>query len=98
MFRPRSQRGAYCRGMPTHYTFLWLNDDGDVAAVDSMACVSDGDALRAARSLFRDDDVSQQWRNCRHIEAYAGTRFVEQVKRDAVQNSRPRLALTPLPA
>jgi hypothetical protein len=69
--------------MQTPYTFLWLSDQGDVAAIDSAKCSSDAEALGAALALFRDDDVCCRWRDCGRIETYAGARFVQQVQRVA---------------
>jgi len=67
--------------MPKPYTFLWLSDNGGVAAVDSARCVGDAEALEAARALFGGDDISRQWRDCDRIETYLGVRFVHQVQR-----------------
>ena len=67
--------------MQTPYTFIWLNDAGEVAAIDSANCHSDADALRAAHALLSDDDLSHRWGNCGRIETYAGARFVQQVQR-----------------
>jgi hypothetical protein len=63
------------------YNFVWLSEDGGVAAVDRVACRNDDDALKTALVLLRDDDVSHQWRNCDRIEAYLGVRLVHQVDR-----------------
>jgi hypothetical protein len=64
--------------MPIAYTFIWLSDNGGVAAVDSARCFSDADALRTASALLR--DATNKWRNCARIEAYSGVRFVDRVQ------------------
>ena len=69
--------------MQTAYTFLWLNDAGDVAAVDGASFVDDTEALQAASALLREDDACRRWRNCGRIETYAGVRFVHEVRRAA---------------
>ena len=67
--------------METAYTFVWLSPQGDIAAIDSARCISDPDALVAAHALFREDELSNRWSNCRRIDAYLGGRLVHQVER-----------------
>lgn len=66
--------------MPLVYTFIWLSDNGGVAAVDSARCLSDSDAIQTARTLLRNDGFR---RRCRRIETYSGERFVDGVQRAA---------------
>ena len=74
--------------MHTAYTFVWLSNTGQVAAVDSADRLGDAEAVETARALFRDDGQSGQGRNCARIEIYQGTRFIEQVQRISALSDR----------